>query len=315
MVCPCYNRVTNESGMLNKKIKISLGILFGIATVVATTLYLQNYNVEVLNPKGDIAYRQRELIIFATLLALIVILPVFVLTITFAYKYRATNTKAKYTPDVHGNRKLETVWWGIPIAIIGVLSVVTWITSHSLDPFKPLDSDVTPITVEVVALQWKWLFIYPEQNIATVNYIQIPVNTPVNFKITADAPMNSFWIPQLGGQIYAMSGMSTQLNLIANAAGNYNGSSANISGEGFAGMRFIANASTVDDFDAFVNKARQSPEVLDSETYSQLAEPSKNNPASAYASVKPGLYASIIDKYMPSGHSVSDKSMSGNMYK
>lgn len=290
---------------MNKKILIALGILFAIATIVATALYLQNYNIQILNPKGDIADRQRELIIFATALAALVIVPVFALTVTFAYKYRATNTKAKYTPEVHGNRKLETVWWGIPIAIIGVLSVVTWVTSHSLDPFKPLDSDVTPITVEVVALQWKWLFIYPEQNIASVNYLQFPVNTPVNFKITADAPMNSFWIPQLGGQIYAMTGMSTKLHLIANAVGSYNGSSANISGEGFAGMKFIANASSVDDFDAWVYKVQQSPDVLDSETYNMLAEPSKNNPVTNYATVEQGMYSSVLNKYMSPGHSMS----------
>jgi cytochrome o ubiquinol oxidase subunit 2 len=226
---------------MGKKYKIIFGVLVIGVLIAVAVKYLKTVNIEVFNPKGSIAEKQRNLIIFASLLSLLVIIPVYILTFTFLFKYRETNKKARYTPDWDHNRIYETIWWGIPIAVILLLSIVTWNSTHALDPYKPLSSSEKPLDIQVVALQWKWLFIYPEQNVATVNYVQIPVNRPVTFTITSDAPMNSLWIPQLGGQIYAMSGMSTQLHLIANHAGSYNGSSANISGEGFAGMRFKVN--------------------------------------------------------------------------
>jgi cytochrome o ubiquinol oxidase subunit 2 len=252
----------------------------------------------VLNPQGIIAHKQRNLIVFSVILSLFVIVPVFTLLFTILGKYRETNTKALYTPDWDGNRAYEAIWWGIPILIILTLSVVTWNSTHDLDPFKPIDSNAKPLEVQVVALQWKWLFIYPEQNVATVNYVQIPVNRPITFTITSDAPMNSLWIPQLGGQIYAMSGMSTQLHLMADAAGSYNGSSANISGEGFAGMRFKVNATSPTEFESWVTWARQGQDYLGSDSYALLAKPSQNNWPATYTPVQEDLYATILSKYM-----------------
>jgi cytochrome o ubiquinol oxidase subunit 2 len=283
---------------MGKKYKIIFGIVVLLAATIALVLYLQTVNVEVLNPKGIIAEKQRNLILFAVVLSLFVIIPVFSLLFTFLYKYRETNTQSMYTPEWDGNRLYETVWWGIPILIIFILSVVTWNTSHELDPFKPLDSTVRPLEVQVVALQWKWLFIYPEQNVATVNYVQIPVDRPVTFTITSDAPMNSLWIPQLGGQIYAMSGMSTQLHLMADEPGSYSGSSANISGEGFAGMRFKVNATSPQEFDNWAKWAQQGQDYLGSESYAALAQPSQNNWPATYTPVQPDLYATILSKYM-----------------
>ena len=246
--------------------------------------------------------------ITATLLMLIVVIPVFALTIFIAWRYRAGNKEARYTPDWDHNRLIEFSWWAIPTIIITGLAIVTWKSSHELDPFRPLSSTTPPMTIQVVAMQWKWLFIYPSQNIASVNFVQFPVNTPINFEITSDAPMNSFWIPRLGGQIYAMSGMSTHLHLMADTAGSYNGSSANISGEGFAGMKFIAKASTAADFDNWLQQMQSSPDQLSIERYNKLAEPSVDNPPSYYALSEQNLYDELIMKYMMPGSSLGSPS-------
>jgi cytochrome o ubiquinol oxidase subunit 2 len=278
---------------VNKKQKrITIGVV--IAWFIGVmAYYLGHFNIEVLNPKGSVAHDERNLIIFTVLLGLLVILPVFAMTFTIAWKYREGNTKATYRPDWDHNVFAEALWWGIPAAIIVVLSVVTWTTSHSLDPHKPL-GNAAPMKIQVVALDWKWLFIYPEQRIATVNYVQFPINRPVQFEITSNGPMNSFWIPQLGSQIYAMAGMSTHLNLEANAPGDYRGSSANISGKGFAGMVFTARASSEPAFNSWVAGVRQSNPTLGTTSFNALARPSQNNPPAYYASASPDLYNRIL---------------------
>ena len=282
---------------MTKRYKLlALGLLL-VGLVILAVLFLQDKNIAVLNPKGPIANQQRSLIITATLLMLIVVIPVFILTLYIAWKYRETNPQAKYTPDWDHHPGLEAMWWGLPLAIILVLSVITWQSSYKLDPFRPLDSSKPPIQIQVVALQWKWLFIYPEYNVASVNYLQFPEDTPVNFEITADAPMNSFWIPQLGGQIYAINGMKTQLHLIASEPGDYNGSSANISGKGFAGMKFIARASSQTDFNNWIQSLKYSPDTLNRDTYTELAKPSKDNPPATYVS-ESALFDMIMTKYM-----------------
>ncbi len=285
---------------MSKKYKLILATLISVIVaelVLLLVIYLQDTNFAVLNPKGTIALQQRNLIIFATLLSLVVVIPVFALTFFIVWKYRASNTKARYTPDWDHSKKIEAVWWGVPIILILVLGVITWTSSHKLDPRQPIASNKQPVTIQVVALEWKWLFIYPEHNISSVNFIQFPEDTPVNFEITADAPMNSFWIPQLGGQIYAMNGMKTKLHLMASEQGNYNGSSANLSGEGFADMKFIARASSQAEFDQWIQATKQSPSRLDMNSYDKLARPSKNNPPAYYAS-QSGLFDMIMMKYM-----------------
>lgn len=259
---------------------------------------LHGNNIAVLNPKGPIGQQERQLIYFALLLSLIVVLPVFALLFGIAWRYREGNKKAKYTPDWDHNVFIEGIWWLVPSILILILSVVTWNSSHHLDPYRRLASSTKPLTIQVIALDWKWLFIYPEQNIASVNYVKFPTNTPVNFQITADAPMNSFWIPQLGGQIYAMPGMITQLNLMADQAGNYRGSSANISGQGFASMTFTAQAGPKNDFNHWVKDAKKSPNHLNFNTYAALAKPSQYNPATYYSSSTNGLFDAVMLKYM-----------------
>lgn len=265
-------------------------------------VFISSHNMGVFNPKGIMALAERNLIVTATLMMLVVVVPVFVLLAVFAWRYRASNTKAKYTPDWQSNTTLEIIWWTIPTIIIIALGTITWRSSHTLDPFKPLESNIPPITIEVVALDWKWLFIYPEQNIASVNFVQFPKDTPVNFRITADAPMNSFWIPQLAGQIYAMAGMDTKLHVMATEVGEYGGLSSNYSGAGFSGMKFVAKASSREEFDQWVGQVRQSPNTLNFNEYDRLREKSRNNPVSYYSSVEDSLYGKIIMKYMvPSG--------------
>lgn len=283
---------------MGKKLKFVAICVALVAIIAISIILLKDANFSVLQPKGEIGERERTILVFASLLSLLVVAPVFILTFFIVYKYRASNNKATYSPNWEHSKKLEIVWWLVPIALIAILSVVTIKTSHSLDPFKPIQSDKKPITIQVVAMQWKWLFIYPEQNIAVVNLAQFPVDTPIKFKITSDAPMNSFWIPQLGGQIYAMSGMSTQLNLIASSVGDYNGVSANISGSGFSGMHFIAKASSSSDFDNWVNSTKQVSNRLSVANYQELALPSKDVPVTYYSSVDAQLYDTIVMKYM-----------------
>jgi cytochrome o ubiquinol oxidase subunit II len=289
---------------MNKNRVLAVLLVLLLVAIGAFAL-LHGHTVDVLNTKGTIGNQERSLILFALALSLLVVIPVFTMLFAFAWKYREGNTKAKYRPDWDHNAFIEGTWWLIPSVLIIILSVVTWNSSHQLDPYKPLNGK-NPLTIQVVALDWKWLFIYPKQNIATVNFVQIPEKTPVNFLITADAPMNSFWIPQLGGQIYAMPGMSTQLHLNANSIGDFHGSSANISGEGFAGMTFTARSSTQGDFNQWVSAAKQSSAKLNLAAYNQLAEPSQNNRPTFYAASEPNLYDMIITKYMEPMQGVND---------
>lgn len=272
---------------------------FSIAGLTAMFLLLINgHNLAVFAPAGIIADKQKSLIILTMALAAFVVIPVFTLLFVVAWKYREGNTKARYTPNVAGNKPLELLWWGIPTVIIMFLGFVAWQSSHELDPYKALAGDKDQVVVQVVALEWKWLFIYPEYGVASVNYLPIPEKTPISFHITSDAPMNSFWIPNLGGQVYAMSGMSTQLHLQADSTGIYRGSSANISGAGFASMKFNAESMSQKDFDGWVAKTSESGHMLDSNSYAELALQSTADAPKAFRLMNSNLYNEIIMKYM-----------------
>lgn len=295
---------------MNKKTKPVFFMLIGSGIIFLLFLVMQplqvfffGHEIAVLFPSGKIAFEQRNLLLVIQALMLLVILPVYILTFIFSWHFRADNKKATYDPDLVDHKIAEIIWWGLPLVMVIIVSVITWIKTYELDPFKPLQSDVKPIKIEAVALQWKWLFIYPEEKIATVNYLQIPVDTPIHFAITADAPMNSLWIPKLGGQIYAMPGMTTELHLIADQTGQFRGSSANISGEGFAGMHFITKAASNDEYNAWVKSVKESLGELDLETYQKLAAPSQNLPVIFYKLKSEHLFHEIIMKYMkPSTH-------------
>lgn len=252
----------------------------------------------LFDPKGAIALQERDLLVTAVLVMAIIVVPVFVLLVTFARKYRAGNPKANYSPDAGKNSRLHILWWVILVTVVSGLGVINWKSTHALDPAKPIVSNAAPLTIQVVALPWKWLFIYPEQNIAVVNFLEVPEGVPLNFQLTADAPMSSFWIPQLGGQMYAMTGMSTQLHLIANQLGDFRGGAAEINGRGFSGMKFTARAVDQLDFDQWVERVKEPSTTLDFVNYQQLAMPSENNPLVGYSSVEGGLYNKIIMKFM-----------------
>lgn len=265
---------------------------------LATTLLLSGCKLAILDPKGIIAAQQKDLLIDSVLLMLIVVIPTIILTLIFAWRYRAGNHSAKYSPEWSHSTTLEVIVWTIPCIIIGILAVITWITSHTLDPYKPINSDVKPITIQAIALDWKWLFIYPDQKIATVNFVQIPVNVPVRFLITSDAPMNSFEMPQLAGQIYAMAGMQTKLNIMANVPGDYRGFSSNFSGLGFSDMNFIIRVSSQDSFSQWIDTVQKSSQILTTAAYTKLVQPSENNPTEYFTVPNNDLYQLVLMKYM-----------------
>lgn len=283
---------------MNKKTKGILVFTAVLLLALGLMAYLAGHTVSVLEPKGVIGRQQKDLIVRSVLLMAIVVVPVYILTIFITVKYRATNKKARYEPDWDHNRALEAVWWGIPLILITVLSIVAWNSSHRLDPFRPLESDQRVLKVQVIALQWRWLFIYPEQEVASLNSAFIPLNRPVDFNITSDAPMNSFWVPQLGGQIYAMSGMNTHLYLNADTPGIYAGSSANISGKGFAGMNFQVQAGSEEEFQTWVKQARTSPDTLSLNSYNSLAQPSQDTSVKFFSNTQEGLYDRVVLKYL-----------------
>ncbi|NVH75613.1 ubiquinol oxidase subunit II [Paraburkholderia sp. JPY432] len=254
-------------------------------------------NLDILNPKGSVGLAERDLIATSVWAMLIVVVPVILMTLFFAWRYRASNRNAEYKPGWTHSTAIEVVVWTIPALIILFLAVLTWKSTHELDPYRPLESQVKPINVEVVALDWKWLFIYPDLGIASVNQLAIPVGTPVNFRITSDTVMNSFFIPQLGGQIYAMAGMQTRLHLIADHTGDYAGLAANFSGKGFSDMKFRTLASSPEEFNAWVEKVRASSDRLDMDRYHAVSEPSEKNPVRYFSTVDPKLFNNIIAKY------------------
>lgn len=284
-----------------KKLRVLLLILV-VSPVIAL---LGGCNAVLLAPSGDVALQQRNLIVASTLWMLVIIIPVIALTLLFAWRYRASNTTAPYNPEWHHSTMLELLIWAAPLLIIIALGALTWVSTHKLDPYRPLDridatrqvpEETKPLVVEVVALDWKWLFLYPELGIATVNELAAPVDRPIQFKITASTVMNSFFIPALAGQIYAMPGMQTTLHAVINQPGVYEGFSANYSGAGFSDMRFKFHGLSEGDFDKWVAQARGDKTTLTREGYLKLEQPSIRNPVQHYSGVAPGLYEAILNR-------------------
>ncbi len=265
---------------------------------------------EVLAPAGDVAARQRDLLVFSTLLMLLVIIPVMGLIIYFSYKFNAKNKDAPYRPDWDHSTKLEFVIWAIPLLIIVTLGAVTWVGTHLLDPYRPLErisaeqpvpQHVQPLQVQVVALDWKWLFIYPEQGIAAVNEMAVPVDRPVEFTLTSATVMNSFYIPAMAGMIYAMPGMQTKLHGVFNYPGEYKGIASNYSGWGFSGMHFNAIATDQAGFDDWIARAKAGGETLDRARYLALEAPSENVAPMTFAQIDPLLFARVVNMCVEDG--------------
>jgi cytochrome o ubiquinol oxidase subunit II len=293
------NRKSSGQGRMMRLIILALANL----TLIIAAL-LHGNNVALFNPKGMIAQEQLNLMFITVGIMLLVAIPVLTLLYFTAWKYRETNSRAKHDPNMRHGKLLDLSMWLVPSVLAVVLALIMWPATHKLEPNKSIAADAKPLTIQVVSMQWKWLFIYPEQNIATVNFVQIPEDTPVQFELTADkAPMSSFWIPNLGCMLYAMTGHTNRLNLIADTPGDYPGSSAEINGAGFAGMKFTARASSQADFDNWVQDVKDGPNVLDATEYDKLLKPSEDNPAAFYSATETGLYDKVLKKYMgPGGH-------------
>jgi cytochrome o ubiquinol oxidase subunit 2 len=277
-----------------------------LATVFGAVLtLLSGCDTVLMNASGDVAQQQGHLIVVSTVLMLLIIVPVIALTVLFAWRYRQSNKDATYLPDWDHSTALELVIWSAPLLIIIALGAVTWISTHTLDPYRALRRlDATrevakgtkTLEVQVVALDWKWLFIYPELGIATVNELAAPVDMPITFKITASSVMNSFFIPALAGQIYAMPSMETTLHAVMNKPGDYDGFSANYSGAGFSNMRFKFHGMSAADFDKWVQRAKSANQTLTRESYLQLAKPSEREPVKLYSTVAPDLYDRVVNR-------------------
>jgi cytochrome o ubiquinol oxidase subunit 2 len=252
----------------------------------------------LLDPKGPVGAHEKYLIIVSFLVMLIVVIPVFAMTFYFPWKYRASNGDASYQPKWAHSTRIELVIWLVPALIVIALSYLVWNDTHSLSPFRPLAAKQKPITIEAVSLDWKWLFIYPDLHIATVNQIKFPAGVPVKFRITSDTVMTSFFIPQLGSQIYAMAGMQTLDHLMADEPGTFTGLNSQFSGAGFSNMNFKAVATTQKDFRNWVTQVRKSDSKLDLAALQKLEKPSSVNPVTYYSSVHPKLFEYIMHKYM-----------------
>jgi len=288
----------NRHGPLPRK---TLNMPPRITTLLLTALgsaLMSGCNLELLTPKGSVGEQEKSLILISLFVMLMVVIPVIVLTLWFAWRYRETNTRATYAPKWAHSTRIEIVVWSIPCVIVACLAVLIWHTTHKLDPYRPLESQVKPVQIDVIALNWKWLFIYPEYGVASLNQLAIPVGTPINFRLTAESMMNSFFIPQLGSMVYAMSGMQTRLHLIADAPGVYLGQSAAYSGPGFSDMHFKTLATSRKEFEAWIQAARASSQALDMKTYRMLEQPSSKDPVTLYAAVAPKLFDRAVDKYM-----------------
>ena len=292
--------------------RIVLAILVILATVAVFKVLIGENIVAIFSPAGPVAGQERSLIVMMVFIMLVVVVPMFIILYTIAWKYRAgnpRNEKINHAANRSHSIGGELILWAIPVTLVAILSVLNWNSAHALDPSRPLASPVSgisgsaaaqPLTIQVVALPWKWLFIYPKQNIATVNFIEFPVGTPIHFDLTADAPMSSFWIPRLGSQIYAMAAMKTQINLLASTTGEYTGKDTEINGAGYAGMTFKAKSTSQSDFKTWVASIQASGDYgpLTPNVYCALAAPSAYNPPAYYSSVSGDMFDTIMMKYM-----------------
>jgi cytochrome o ubiquinol oxidase subunit 2 len=251
----------------------------------------------VLDPKGPIGAGEKIILFDATAIMLVVVVPVIICTLAFAWWFRSHNPRAVRRPEWEYSGRVEFVTWSIPLMIVLFLGGMAWISTHELDPPKPLKSEVKPLEIEVVSLDWKWLFIYPGDQVAAVNQLVIPVNTPIHFKLTSSSVMNSFFVPQLGSQIYTMAGMTTQLNLLASEPGTFAGLSAQFSGDGFSDMRFDVRAVPEDEFKAWLTSAHANTAHLDPSRYAQLAMPSQHEEPALFGQVSSGLFDDIVHNH------------------
>ncbi|WP_295164182.1 ubiquinol oxidase subunit II [uncultured Buchnera sp.] len=279
-------------------ISINFNNFFKTLLLISIIFILHGCNSVLLNPHGTIAIQECSILLISFLMMLFVIIPVIFMTIYFSVKYHASNINEKYKPNWSDSKKIEVVVWTVPIVIISFLAFLTWNYSRILDPQKSIFSKYKPIKIDVISLDWRWLFIYPEYRIATINEIMFPVNRPIIFHITSSSVMNSFFIPSLGGQIYAMPGMMTKLNLISNSPGKYKGISSNYSGRGFSNMKFTAiSVSDIKSFENWIKKAQKSPKKLNQiNIFNTISLPNENHFIEYFSDVKKNLFNEIVNQ-------------------
>jgi cytochrome o ubiquinol oxidase subunit 2 len=262
--------------------------------IIATLLATGGCSGGVLDPQGPVGVAEKTILLNSLGIMLAIVIPTIVATLGVAWWFRASNRRAHYRPDFEYSGRIELVTWSIPAMVVLLLGGIAWVGSHDLDPPKPLASQVKPIEIEVVSLDWKWLFIYPEQGIASINRLVVPAGTPVSFRLTSATVMNSFFVPQLGSQIYTMNGMATRLNLQADRPGSFQGLSAQFSGDGFSDMRFKMDALSGAQFDQWVKATRGTGPVLDATGYRALLKPTKAVTPFTYGGVAPGLFDAVV---------------------
>src|SRR5262245_3353928 len=255
----------------------------------------------VLDPAGPVGAAERTILLDSLAIMLAIVVPTILCILGFAWWYRAGNARAVYAPHWAESGRLELIVWAIPALVVLFLGSIAWIGSHELDPAKPLRSDVEPLEVEVVALDWKWLFIYPDQNVASINRLVMPVDTPVHYRLTSASVLNVFWVPQLGSEIYAMNGMTTELNLAADRPGTFLGVAAHFNGDGFADMTFETQSVSAEDFSRWVAAVQAAGPPLDEAAYRALLPQSSHVAPFTYRTVAPQLFDHITSRHLPPG--------------
>ena len=260
--------------------------------------------MNILDPQGPIGAAEKTILIDSVGIMLAIVVPTIIAIFAFAFWFRQSNPRATYMPAWAESGRIELVVWSIPTLTVILLGGVAWIGAHELDPGKPVEGTGQAITIQVVSLDWKWLFIYPAEGIATVNQLVVPTGTPLHFRLTSSGVMNSFFVPQLGSQIYTMAGMTSQLNLEADEPGDYHGLSAQFSGEGFADMAFNLRAVPARQYAQWIGETKGHGAALDNQAYAALAAPSKNTAPVTYKSVDPALFDAIVSETAEHGHAL-----------
>jgi cytochrome o ubiquinol oxidase subunit II len=273
----------------------------GRCVVVMTPFFLTACQPAILDPQGSIGIAEKTILIDSLAIMLAIVVPTIAATLGFAWWFRASNSRATYLPDWAYSGRIELVVWAIPLHVVILVGGVAWIGSHDLDPAKPLASDTSPLEIQGVSLDWKWLFIYPSERVASVNQLVVPAGVPIHFSLTSASVMNAFFVPQLGSMIYTMNGMRTQLNLRADAPGTFLGLSSHYSGDGFSGMHFDVRALPPAQFAAWIDATRNSGPILDAGTYAALARQSMNASPFTFRAADPELFQQIVTQQLPPG--------------
>jgi cytochrome o ubiquinol oxidase subunit 2 len=273
----------------------------GRCAVLMAPIFLTACQPAVLDPQGFVGIAEKTILIDSVAIMLAIVVPTIAATLAFAWWFRASNTRAIHLPDFEYSGRIELIVWSIPLLTIILLGGVAWIGSHDLDPAKPLASKTAPLEVQIVSLDWKWLFIYPNERVASVNQLVVPAGVPLHFSLTSASVMNAFFIPQLGSMIYTMNGMTTQLNLRADAPGTFHGLSSHFSGDGFSDMHFDVRAVSPDEFDSWIQGAREAGPTLDPASYAALARQSMNTSPFTFRAADPALFQQIVTQQLPPG--------------